>query len=181
MKTFQSMTGRTEFLKIVTSAAAAERITGRSITSITRATGTRKVVVVTTVAHGYISGALVYIQGANETEFNTPLGKMVSVIDDTSFALLLDGTTASATGTLSCRADIWVRQASIAAKKDYETDNATGVYVGTKVPSGQQAWFVDIGLPVSLPAPDMGNIRINLGDWRVKVQTDGDGIYVFYS
>lgn len=181
MQTFLAQTARKELVKTVASSATPERFTARSISTITRFGTTRRCLVTTSVAHGYENGAIVYISGAVEGEFNTPNGKMINVVSATTFEIMLDGTTAAATGTIVCYADIWVRQASILGQKDARTLNTGTVYVGGESANDKQAWPIVSGAAVSLPTPDMGEVHINLADWYLDVATNGDGIYVFYS
>ncbi len=189
MNTANSITFRQEFTKTVASTAVPERVTARSITSITRQGTGRKCVVVCT-DHGYTPGATVYISGANEAEFNTStiadnfsiLGARVSaVVDADTFVLTLAGTTAAATGTLVCYADIWIREATLLGKKGPQTVNASSVYIGNKSADGAQSYELVTNAEMYLPAGREGiGPIINLGEYYIDVTTNGDGIYASY-
>lgn len=192
MNTMLSQTQRAELLKTVASSSVPERITSRSVTSITRIAGTqiggasvggRRCRVVCT-AHGYSDGAVVHLSGANEDDFNTDAdGALITVVDADTFDVMLDdndGDT-SATGTLVCYADIWVRQATVLGKKAAGTVNAGNVSIGTKSADGAQPYVIAPDGEAFLPAGREGaGPRINLADWFVDVATNGDGVYVLY-
>jgi hypothetical protein len=173
---------RGQLIKTVAAAAIPERLTSKAITSIARAGTTRKCVVTTTTPHGYTNGARVYISGANEAEFNnTTRGLMITVLTDTTFAILIDGTTAAATGTLVCYADMFVRQATVLGMKAERTANAGDVWVGTSATNDLQPYVIspsrEIYLNFGMPAES----RINLGSYYLDVGNAGDGAIVLYS
>ncbi len=189
MNTQNSLTYRQEFVKTTAAAGTPEKLTARSIVSMTRAGTGRKVTVVST-GHGYTPGAVVYVSGANEAEFNTAtiadnfsiLGARVSsVIDADTYTLNLAGTTAAATGTLVAYADIWVRQATILGKLDARTPNTGLVYIGTKSANDAQAYEIVPNGEAFLGAGREGvGPIVNLADFYLDVITNGDGIYAIY-
>lgn len=173
---------RAELIKTVASTATPERITARSITSIARYGTTRKCLVTTTDPHGYTNGSRVYISGANEAEFNnTTRGLMITVLSTTTFIFFADGTSAAATGTLVCYADIYVRQATVLGQKAAQTNNTTDVRIGTPSANGAQSYLVGAGEEIYLNGGMPDETRINLGSYYVDVQTNGDGVVVLYS
>lgn len=173
---------RAEFVKLVAAAGTPVRFTSRSVTSIARS-GTTRRCLVTITDHGYTPGAIVYISGAAEAEFNTAAGVTVAqVVDADSFYVLLDYTSAtSATGTVVCYADIWVRQATILGKKAEQTANTGNVYIGTKAAATKQAYTIASDTEAFLPAGrEAVGPLVNLADWYVDAANNGDGIYVLY-
>lgn len=173
---------RAEFVKLVAAAGTPVRFTARSVTSIARSSTTRRCLV-TITNHGYTPGAIVYISGAAEAEFNTADGAtVVQVVGADSFYVMLDYTSAtSASGTVVCYADIWVRQATVLGKKAEQTVNVGNVYIGTKAAVGKQAYTIVSDAEASLPAGREGvGPLVNLADWYVDAANNGDGIYVFY-
>lgn len=189
MNTQNSLTFRQEFVKTVASTTVPERVTARSITSITRIGGGRKCVIVCT-GHGYTPGAVVYVSGANEQEFNTAtiadafsqLGaRVANVIDADTFTLSLAGTTTAATGTITCYADLWIRQATLVGKKAAQTVNTGTVFIGNKSADGAQFYEIQSNNEAFLPSGREGiGPLINLADYYIDVQTNGDGLYVSY-
>lgn len=169
---------RIEFLKTVASTLVPERFTARTISAIARA-GSSKRCRVTSAGHGYRVGTIAYISGATEPEFNGTF-LVVAAADDT-FDIQVTGTSATASGTVVCYADIWVRQASIRGQKAAQTANVGKVRIGTKSADSGPAWPIFSDESTSIPFPNDGATRLNLGDWWIDVETNGDGIYVFYS
>lgn len=173
---------RSQLIKTVASTLVPERITARSISSIARSSGTRKCLATTSVAHGYTNGARVYISGAVETEFNNATrGWMITVVDATTFYFFAAGTTAAATGTVVCYADMYVRQATVLGQKAEQTDNTGDVRLGTSSTDAKQPYVIAAGREVYLNFGMPAESRINLGSYYVDVATNGDGVVVLYS
>lgn len=189
MNTLNQRTTRGEFVVLNGSTSNPVRLTSRNLSSVSRVTGTRKVIV-ECPGHGFTTGTVVYIGGANEAEFNTgtltngfgQTGAIVSqVLDENEFVILLDGDTAAATGSLSVYADIWVRQATLLGKKAAQTANAGTVYIGTLPSNGAQPYEITSNSEAFLPSGREGiGPLINLGDWFLDVATADDGLYVLY-
>ncbi len=174
---------RAELIKTVFAANAPERITGRDISTITRAGTTRKVVVVTGDPHGYTNGARVYISSSGVAEFNTGArGALISVIDATSFAVFLDGTTAlDNTGDGVCYADMFVRQATVVGMKAAQTNNTGNIRIGVASADGAQPYLITPGGEAYLNFGMPDESRINLASYYIDVVNAGDGAVVLYS
>jgi hypothetical protein len=83
--------------KIEVIAGSVRQDGNKTVTSITRSGSTATV---TQVNHGYETGYLVYITGANESEYNVE-GESITVVDDDTYTFTVSGTPASpATGTI---------------------------------------------------------------------------------
>jgi hypothetical protein len=179
MNTVLKRSYRAEFVKTVAATGTPERLTSRSVTSIARS-GTTRRCLVTITGHGFTPGAVVYFSGAAEAEFNGTFN-VASVIDDDTFYILIAGSTAAASGTLVCYADIWVRQATLLGKKGPRTNNAGNVYLGTKAADNLQPYELPPNAEMFLPAGREGvGPMINLADWYLDVANNDDGAYVLY-
>lgn len=188
MNTLNQRTTRGEFVVLNGSAATPTRLTSRNVASMVRVTGTRKVIV-ECFDHGFDVGTVVYIGGANEAEFNTTSltdgfdqrGAIIVAVEGSEFTIMLDGDTASATGSISLYADIWVRQATLLGKKAAQTANSGSVWIGTDPADGAQPYEITSDSEAFLPAGREGiGPLINLGDWFLDVATPDDGLYVLY-
>lgn len=181
MQTFDIATKPVLLIKTVASSSVPERLTARSISSMARSGITNRILVTTSAAHGYHTGARVYISGATEPEFNTPAnGELVTVVDATTFYVAMPGTTASASGTIVCYADIWCRSALVFGQKAVRTANTGTVYLGTESTNDSQPLAIATGAEREL-VPDQLDQRRNLGDFYLDVATNADGVVILYS
>ena len=71
-----------------------------------------------------------------------------------------------------------VRQATIIAKKGPQTANSGIVHVGPESANGTQPYDLDPGAMTQLL--DYRGAHIDLSQWYVDVETNGDGVVVVY-
>jgi hypothetical protein len=184
MRTFLTLSKRTEFIKTVAAAGTPERLTAGTITAITRIAGYLVEATVTPVPHSMLPGSEIVISGANETEFNGSF----TITERTSTSkvrFFCPGASAAVTGSPVYYANVWFRHAILLGLKAFRTANAAVVYVGGSSANDEQPYGVLAYDPGNageayLPAAQAGPQYENLADYYLDVSTNGDGLLVRY-
>lgn len=130
-------------------------------------------------AHGFEVGDTVTIAGATPTAYNGTY-EIVSVPSTTSFTYRVSNKeqALTVTGTLTAKADLWFRRATVIGNKAIRTANSGTVYLGLSSTNDTQGIVITTGAERTIEAA-LGT-RLNLADFWLDVVSINDGVLILW-
>jgi hypothetical protein len=130
-------------------------------------------------AHGFEAGDLVTIAGATPSAYNGTY-EIISVPSTTTFTYRVanKGVAMAVTGTLTAKADLWFRRATIIGNNAIRTANTGTVYLGLSSTNDTQGIVITTAAERTIEA--VQGARLNLADLWLDVVSINDGVLIFW-